>query len=386
MENIKSNLMIRLGLAFGVVLFTQCNSSNQDDGEGIEVMSSIGDENSIILTQPQFESMNMQWGTLENQNFAEEVKVQGEVKVPVEGIQDITPFYGGYVNGLKLIEGQEVRKGEVLFYLESPEFVRLQQNYLEAKSQLSYLKEEFDRQKTLYDEKIASQKGYLKAESEYQTTLAQAESLKKQLGMIHIDVSSLTAETIQDRIPVVSPISGFVESIHTVPGAFLPSASKAATLINTEHIHVELNVFEKDAIFMQKGQEVSFTLPDMPGQDFAAEIHMVGKAISEQRFIPVHAHVLDEALERKLVPGMFLEARIKLNPKEAWSLPSTAIISSEGVDYVLVQERTVDNGFQLAKVKVELGRQNDQLVEVLPNPNLDENAQILIKGGFNLLP
>jgi cobalt-zinc-cadmium efflux system membrane fusion protein len=263
--------------------------------------------------------------------------------------------------------------------------VKLQQDYLEASSQLNYLNEEFERQKTLFAEKIASQKGYLKAESDYKMTLARAESLKKQLGMIHVNTDNLTAETIQAKVPVVSPISGFVEAIFTVPGAFLPSASKAATLINTEHMHIELSVFEKDAINVREGQQVSFSMPDMPGQEFAAEVHVVGKAISEQRFVPIHAHLLDESLESKLVPGMFLEAKIKLEPQEGWSLPATAIIESDGISYVLVQSANNNGRFQLSKVEVKLGRKNDELVEIYPNTNLDENSKILIKGGFTLL-
>ena len=386
MEAIKSTFSWGLILILGSLFFVQCSSKTEEAATGIELQSMEGESDQLTLTQAQFDAMDMQWGNMVLKTFSEEVKVQGEIKIPVEGMQDITPFYGGYVSGLKLIEGQQIRKGEVLFYLESPEFVRLQQDYLEASSQLNYLKEEFERQKTLFGEKIASQKGYLKAESEYQTTLARAESLKKQLGMIHVNTDNLTATTIQVKVPVISPISGFVESIFTVPGAFLPSASKAATLINTSHMHIELSVFEKDAIHVEEGQLVSFTMPDMPGQEFQAKVHMVGKAISEQRFIPVHAHLIDESLESKLVPGMFLEAKIKLAPQEGWSLPASSVVNSDGVDYVLVQQGSNNIVFNLDKVEVKLGRQNDQLVEIYPNQKLDENSKILVKGGFTLLP
>jgi len=386
MEAIKSKIYAALFIVLGFAIVVGCNSKSGEGENDIESQSLESDSNHISLSQAQFDAMDMKWGGIGLKTFSEEIKVQGEVKIPVEGMQDITPFYGGYVSGLKLIEGQQIRKGEILFYLESPEFVKLQQDYLEASGQLKYLNEEYQRQKTLYAEKIASQKGYLKAESEYNITLARAESLKKQLGMIHVNTKNLTAETIQVKVPIISPISGFVESIFTVPGAYLPSASKAATLINTEHIHIELSVFEKDAVHVKEGQLVSFTMPDMPGQEFVAEVHVVGKAISEQRFVPIHAHLLDESLENKLVPGMFLEAKIKLEPQEGWSLPASAIVESDGTPYVLVQSAGSDGNFQLKKVEVKLGRQNDQLVEIIPNPNLDENSKILIKGGFTLLP
>ncbi|MBB6324985.1 cobalt-zinc-cadmium efflux system membrane fusion protein [Algoriphagus iocasae] len=385
MEAIQSKIYSGLLILVGLVFLIRC-SPKSEENSGAESMESIEvGSNQIGLTKEQFAAMDMKWGEMVLKTFSEEIKVQGQVKIPVEGMQDITPFFGGYVADLKLMEGQQIRKGEVLFYLESPEFVRLQQEYLETSSQLNFLKEEFERQKTLFGEKIASQKGYLKAESEYQSSLAKAESLKKQLGMIHVNADKLTPASIQTKVPVISPINGYVESVFTVPGAFLPSASKAATLISTEHMHIELSVFEKDAVNVTEGQHVAFTLPDMPGKTFDAKVYVVGKSISEQRLVPVHAHLIDESQEHSLVPGMYLEAKIKLEPQEGWSLPVSAVVAADGVDYVLVQSGSDEKGFYLDKVEVKLGRQNDDLVEIYPNPKLDENSIILVKGAFTML-
>jgi membrane fusion protein, heavy metal efflux system len=385
MEAIQSKIYSGLLILVGLVFLIRC-SPKSEENSGAESMESIEvGSNQIGLTKGQFAAMDMKWGEMVLKTFSEEIKVQGQVKIPVEGMQDITPFFGGYVADLKLMEGQQIRKGEVLFYLESPEFVRLQQEYLETSSQLNFLKEEFERQKTLFGEKIASQKGYLKAESEYQSSLAKAESLKKQLGMIHVNADKLTPASIQTKVPVISPINGYVESVFTVPGAFLPSASKAATLISTEHMHIELSVFEKDAVNVTEGQHVAFTLPDMPGKTFDAKVYVVGKSISEQRLVPVHAHLIDESQEHSLVPGMYLEAKIKLEPQEGWSLPVSAVVAADGVDYVLVQSGSDEKGFYLDKVEVKLGRQNDDLVEIYPNPKLNENSIILVKGAFTML-
>ncbi len=385
MEAIQSKIYSGLLILVGLVFLIRC-SPKSEENSGAESMESIEvGSNQIGLTKGQFAAMDMKWGEMVLKTFSEEIKVQGQVKIPVEGMQDISPFFGGYVADLKLMEGQQIRKGEVLFYLESPEFVRLQQEYLETSSQLNFLKEEFERQKTLFGEKIASQKGYLKAESEYQSSLAKAESLKKQLGMIHVNADKLTPASIQTKVPVISPINGYVESVFTVPGAFLPSASKAATLISTEHMHIELSVFEKDAVNVTEGQHVAFTLPDMPGKTFDAKVYVVGKSISEQRLVPVHAHLIDESQEHSLVPGMYLEAKIKLEPQEGWSLPVSAVVAADGVDYVLVQSGSDEKGFYLDKVEVKLGRQNDDLVEIYPNPKLDENSIILVKGAFTML-
>lgn len=371
-----------LVLALGLFL-TNCTSNEADSSEAIEVAGSP--ETGLILTQAQFDAMDMEWGSPVMDEFSEELKVQGMIKVPIEGMQTISAYFGGYVSGMKLLEGQAVRKGEVLFYLENPEFIRLQQDYLDAKSQLAYLKADFERQKTLFGEQIAAQKNYLKAEADYQSNLAKAESLKKQLAMINVNVDQLSPESIKSRVPVYSPISGFVESIHVVPGAFLPASEKAISIINKSHLHVEMSVFEKDAIRIKKGQKVSFYLPDMPSKKYMAEVFVVGQSINEQRFVNVHAELADESQASELVPGMFVDANIGMDPQQGWSLPSNALIETEDGYYMLVQKAKTETGFELQKILVKVGRQTLDRTEILPVEGITESTVILVKGGFNLL-
>jgi cobalt-zinc-cadmium efflux system membrane fusion protein len=329
--------------------------------------------------------MNMAWGKLETDKFSEEITVQGAVRVPVESMQDVTTYYGGYVSGLELLEGQSVKKGEVLFYLENPEFILLQQNYLEAKSQLNYLKAEYDRQKTLFDEQIASQKSYLKAEADYQSTRAKAESLKRQLGLLRINADELQPESIRSKIAIYSPIAGFVTEINAVPGAYVQPTDVPIRLISKAHLHIELMVFEKDATAIKKGQTVEVRVPELSSEIFIAEVFMVGQSINDARQINVHADLKDESKESLLVPGMFVEGKIQKDPQEAIAVLQTAVIESEGKMYVLVLREKNDSGFKLEKIEVETGKLGDGKIELLPNAKLSDTDQILIKGGFNLI-
>ena len=368
------------------LLFVQCTSSGESDSEGVEVEAGTSSGAFITVSQKQFETMKMKWGSPKMKEFSEGLSVQGMVKVPVEGIQEISAYFGGYVSGLNKLEGERVRKGEVMFYLENTDFIRLQQDYLEASSQLNYLQSEYERQKTLFGEKIASQKNYLKAEADYQATKAKAESLKRQLALININADQLKPENIRSKVPVLSPIAGFVDGIHLVQGSFLSVGGKAMTIISKEHLHIELVVFEKDAANIHKGQKVMVTIPDIPGKTLEAEVFVVGQSINNERQINVHAHLPDEKEEDLLFPGMFLEAKLIQDPKEAWVVPVTSVVASEGESYVLVQREKTEAGFKLEKIAVKTGLENDDMIELLPNEELDENSVILIYGGFNLLP
>lgn len=360
-------------------------SKNESSENGIEVTEAPGDSREIVLTEEQFRTMKMEWGPLQTGEFSEEISVQGSIQIPVEGMREISAYYGGYIQDLKLLEGQPVRRGELLFTLENPDFIRLQQDYLETKSQLTYLKSEFERQRTLASEQISAQKNFLKADADYQTALAKSESLKKQLSLIQIDGDQLTPESIKTKVPVTSPISGFVEDVFVVPGQFLPAAGKAVTLLSREHIHVELVLFEKDANRVHPGQKVEFISPDRPGEIMEAKIYVVGQSINEQRQINVHAHLVDEKQESKLTPGMFLQAKIQLDPQVSLAVPEESVLEVDQDRYILIQKSKTEKGYVLEKVKVIPGAKGKHYLAIQPEKVLDSTTVVLVKGGFNLL-
>jgi cobalt-zinc-cadmium efflux system membrane fusion protein len=377
----KSSSKILLAPVLALILLTSCAKKE----DGIEVGEAPSESTEIQLTEEQFQTMKMEWGELHTGEFSEEIAVQGTVQIPVEGMREITTYFGGYVQDLKLIEGEEVRKGQVLFTLENPEFLRLQQDYLETKSQLSYLKAEWERQKTLAQEQISAQKNFLKAEADYQAALAKTQSLKKQLALISIDGETLSPATMRSKISITSPIAGFVEEVLAVPGQFLPSAAKALALISKEHIHVELVLFEKDANKVHVGQLVEFTSPDRPDEVLKAKIKVVGKSINAQRQINVHADLIDEKEEAKLTPGMFLQARIQLDPQQSLAVPEESIIEVGEDYYILVQKSKSAGAFTLQKIKVTPGAKGKHYRAIATEVALDSTAVVLIKGGFNLL-
>jgi cobalt-zinc-cadmium efflux system membrane fusion protein len=385
MKSLQSNLS--LSALFILILSASAGCGNQEKSatQGIEVSEAPEGAGEIFLTNDQFKTMEMAWGSPEQGEFSSEISVQGTVRVPVEGMQEISAYFGGYVSDLKLMEGQAVRKGETLFSLESPDFIRLQQDYLEISSQLDYLKAEFERQKTLFGEQISAQKNYLKAEADYKGALAKSQSLKKQLGLININADELTPETIRAKVPVYSPVSGYVEDVFVVPGAFLPASGKALSLLNKDHLHVELILFEKDAHSVHPGQKVEVSLPDSPGKPLMAKIYLVGQSINAQRQINVHAHLLDEKDEEKLVPGTFVRARVQLDPQESWALPEDALVELDGDYYILVQKAKTTEGYQLTRTKVIPGAKSHSMIAIEPVEGLDEEAVVLVKGGFNLL-
>jgi cobalt-zinc-cadmium efflux system membrane fusion protein len=308
------------------------------------------------------------------------------IDVPPENKAAISAYFGGYVKKLSLLEGQYVNQGQVLFTLENPEYVEIQQDFLETKGQLAYLRSDYERQKNLVQDSVTSQKIYLKAESDYQVTLVRYESLKKKLNLMNLDPDLLTASNIRSEINLTAPISGTISQIHASRGMYLNPDDIALTIINADHIHLELNIFEKDLPAVKKGQEIRFKLQNDPYKEYEAEVHLVGNYIDpERRSASIHGHLEDEGQAALFTPGMYIEAEILCDVDTLRALPQSAVVSYDNKDYVLIFKGNQDGNFLFEKREVKIGRGNEEYAEILNASDFSANDEFLIEGAFNLI-
>ncbi|MEL0455021.1 efflux RND transporter periplasmic adaptor subunit [Flavobacteriaceae bacterium SZ-1-7] len=366
-------------LLFSLALSACGKSEKNNETNSIEEVNS----NEIVVTQSQFENENMQLGKLEEHTFNTGIKATGTIDVPPKNKAKISTFMGGYITKTPLLAGDKVKKGQVLVSLENPEFVELQQQYLEVAEQLNYLKSEFNRQKTLFDENITSQKNFLKAESTYKSSLAHYNGLRKKLAMLNINPTSVDQGKLTSTINLYSPIEGFITKVNVSNGMPVSEADVIMEIVDTDHIHLELSVFEKDILHIKKDQKILFQIPESSDKTFEAEVHLVGTTIDETtRIVKVHGHILNES-EANFIVGMFVEANILTEAFTAPALPKNAILGGEDGTFALALKEKKANNYYFEKIKLELGEETETQAVVLNAKDL-ENKEVLINGGFML--
>jgi cobalt-zinc-cadmium efflux system membrane fusion protein len=341
------------------------------------------DDGLVRVTQAQFQSAGMVISSPVMKDFDETIKVSGKIDVPPQNRAKVTTFIGGYVKSTQLLVGDRVSKGQALLTLENTAFIDIQKEYLEVAEQLKYLKSEFVRQKTLYDEKITSQKNYLKAESEYKRAMATYQSLKQKLILMHISPVQVEKGKFTSVITIYAPISGDIVIMNANVGMLMNPEDVILEIVDTDHLHLELAVFEKDILKVTKGQKIKFTVPEATKEVFNAEVHLVGKSIEgNDRTINVHGHLEDESKQR-LLTGMFVEAAIVFDTKKGLAVPTEAIIKENNKYYVFTLV-TNKNEYAFKKLAVSLGEQNEDFSEILPNTSINASTKILTKGVFDL--
>ncbi|WP_081210995.1 efflux RND transporter periplasmic adaptor subunit [Salegentibacter sediminis] len=340
--------------------------------------------NQIVISKAQFEDSELETGNLRESDFPEIVRSNGRIDVPPQNRTSINAFLGGYIRNIELLEGDRVSKGQFLVSLESTEYVQLQQDYMDVAGQLDYLKAEFERQQIMLKENITSRKSFLKAESDYNRAQAAAKSLQSKLRMLNIDPAAVEEGKIRSVVNIYSPIKGNASNISVSRGSFVSPTDQIMEIINSEHIHLELVVFEKDVRKIKEGQKIIFNTPEASNESFEAEVVLVGKTIDEQkRNVRVHGH-LPDSIASNFTVGMFVEALILTSEVKKSGLPEEAVVEQDGNYFVLVLEKEDEENYYFNKKSVSPGDTFNGVTS-LENPESLENQTILLKGAFKLI-
>jgi cobalt-zinc-cadmium efflux system membrane fusion protein len=371
-------------VSFCLVLALYSCGEPANETSVVEVANTAANDNLIEITQAQFDQKKMVLGSLEEKSFPIVVSANGMIDVPPENRAVVSATMGGYIKTTPLLIGDTVKKGQVLVTLENPEFVRLQQEYMEVNEQLTYLKSEYERQISLKAENITSQKSYLQAESLYKTALAKHTGLEKQLSMLNISPAQVRMGNINSVVSIYAPISGSITKVNITKGSYVSPASVILEIIDTDHIHLELSVFEKDIMKIKKGQKIDFSIPEASSDVFKAEVHLVGTSISANRTIKVHGHIDDDS-ENNFLTGMFVNATIITDSAFAKALPSDAIAEVDGTSYVLVLDKKEGDTYSFHQEEVQVEGSYKGYTRLKNSNLLTPETQFLTRGAFSLI-
>lgn len=343
---------------------------------------STTETNTVTVTETQFTSSGMEVNTLTAQPFQQYVATTGSITVPPDNEAVITPYFAGYVKNVSLLPGDEVKKGQVLFTIENPEYLAWQQQFLESKGKLSFLEDDYKRQQLLINDSITSTKAYSKALSAYQVEKAIYNGLKEKLQLLHINTANLSAGNMTAVTTVTAPISGVVTTMEISKGTYIGPQNVAMKVTNLEELHVELNVYEKDITKLKDGQQVIFYAQDNPDKKFEAEVHLVNKAIDPTtRTVNVHADLVQKENAQFLVPGMFLEAKVITNTQTFQALPTDAVVTIDDISYALLEMENET----YKKVIVKTGVTNSEFTQILNADKFAPKAKFITKGAYPLI-
>ena len=355
----------------------------------------------VELNEAQFKASSIELGTFSDKNLSEVIKANGYTKLPPQNQADVSVFTTGIVKTINVMEGQRASKGQTIATIESPEFTKIQESYLTSKSNLEYLKLEFERQKTLSDEEVNSKKVFQKTKSDYEIERARFNSLQKQLNTLHISGNGNSTATV----PVIAPISGNITEIYIKIGSNVEAGKPLMNIVDNSKLHVDLLVYEKDLFKVKQGQNVRFILTNQDNTEINGKIFSVGKSFeNETKSVAVHADISNN--QQKLIPGMYVNALIDAGANTVKALPSEAIIKADGKEFIFVleeghkeevahdekeghnhedgdkHEEAEGKTFHFQRIEVKTGTTQLGYTQVTLLQKIEPNAKIVLKGAY----
>lgn len=357
-----------------LILITGCTSKKQ-----VEEQPHTVSENTVTLTAEQIKNAGIETGIVQKQSLNSELKVHGLVDVPPQNIVSISFPLGGYLKNTKLLPGMHVNKGDVIAIMEDQGLIQLQQDYLIAQAKLQYTEKDFERQKMLNENKVNADKVYQQAQAEFASQKVLVKGYSEKLRLVGINPEKLTESNISRSVPVYSPIKGFVSKVNVNIGKYVNPSEVLFELINPDDIHAVLTVFEKDLSKVNPKQKVMVTFVDDPATAYECEVLLVTKNVDDNRSALVHCHF--EEQPKQLLPGMFLNARIKVRNANVTAVPEAAVVRYGNDEFVL--EDKGSNGFHL--LPVQTGMKEDGMVEVTSKDNDLTGKTVIIKNAYAVL-
>lgn len=342
MKNLSKYTII--GLLAMLLVLTACGDSKSETKENTEINAEMeeghseGEVEEVLLTEKQFNALQMKVDTLQMRNMSGYVAANGQLEVPPQNEATITTVVGANVVSIEVIEGDKVNKGQTVAYLSHPNIIQKQTDYLNAYSNSVFLKKEYERQKTLYDAGVGSGANFQKAEAEYQASRSMADGLEAQLQQLNVSSSGVRNGTIYQRVALRSPIEGFVQKVEVKTGQYVEPQTDLMEIVDTHHVHADLMVFEKDVYKVKEGQKVNFNVQSIKGKELTAEIYSVGKTF-EQNPKAIHVHAEIENKEGNLIPGMYIQGRIQTDNTITTAIPESAIAADGEKSFVFTAKK-----------------------------------------------
>jgi len=229
--------------------------------------------------------------------------------------------------------------------------------------------------------------------------------LQQQLQLMGINAASLQNGKLASVLSVRSPIAGIVSNVMVKIGSYTDVSTAVAEIVDNSQLHLDLFVYEKDLPKLKNNQLIHFTLTNNPGKEYDAQIFSLGSSFEgESKAVSVHAVVKGD--KSGLIDGMNITAVISLEKATVPAVPTEAIVTMAGQDYIFIvtekhdeaehaqgkdsirhddHKQPGEKGLTFEKIPVAKGTTDIGYTEITLLKDIPKDAKIVMKGAFFVL-
>ena len=343
------------------------------------------DFDNIPITEQQLKTVDLRLGEMQSRELDATLQVSGQLVLRAQSMGDVASLMGGIVRNILVKEGQTVHKNQIVATIENTDVVSLQREYFSAYKEAEMARLEMQRQQTLQQNGAGVKKTMQQAQKDYKVAEASVVGIGRQLQQMGISTKAVAQGKFTTVFPVHAPIAGTVSQITASLGSYADMQTPLMKIRDNRAVEADLNVFERDINKVKAGDRVVLSLTNQPGIKVTGTIYGINQYFNDGTKA-VAAHVrLDPQKDTRLFDGMYVQGSIATGRQLCNALPSKAIVTADGKNYVFLLNKTPKNGkYSFSRHEITTGVSQNGFTEISPCEHITKGKKVVVDNAFYL--
>ena len=308
-----------------------------------------------LFSVPQDQMAHLQVVPVEKAKLPRLLRLTGNVAYNAFQTTPVFSPIGGPVHELLVSPGQNVRAGQPLLTVNSPDYSAARSNYMKARVTFLLSEKICTRSQDLFAHGAIAEADLQQAEtsrSQAQADLQSSEDALRALGLKDPESMVKNPPKMTLQIPVLAPVGGEIVERLVGPGQLLQAgATQVFTISDISTVWVLVNVYQSDMAFVHAGDSVDITTDSYP-EAFHGKISYIAPAL-DPNTRTLQARIVTSNPGKKLKKDMYVTAAVQAGAiRDALTIPDAAVLrDTENQPFVYAQTK-VSNQFERRLVKV----------------------------------
>ena len=287
-------------------------------------------DSTVTLNESQLRSITI--ARVSERDFPVERRAVGHIDFNQNRTVSVYTPYAGRIVATFADLGDEVKKGQRLFTLESPDFISAQSNLISTAATFEQTTSALARAKALYEKKAIDQNDYESALANQHSAEGALRAARSSVAIFGKSAAQIEhiekSRNVEHNLIVKSPIAGRVTARSAAPGLYLQPGNPPApfTVADLSSVWLVAEVPEDESAGFKAGQRMSVTVAAYPQRIFTGKVNALGASIDpNSRRLMLRSEIKDPRHE--LLPEMFANFVIAVGPPErAPAVPVNGVV------------------------------------------------------------
>lgn len=383
--------ILKLFIIFSLaLLLTGCRSKNNDTAHNKR----------IVLTEAQEKNAKIQTSPLSGMDIELQITIPAQFKARNQSIERIYSPIDGKITNVFVEPGAILKVGQPIVQIKSDAISQIQLEFLEKildidaninelRAQYNLSLQNYNRERTLYNEKISSRADYETANAQLRKDKANLDALSiKRSSLINVYRQRLAVyggtidnviktKQIYPYITIKATKNGVLLERKVNPGEIVEQNRELFNLADLKTIWLVGYAFEKDSPYLHLGEAVTGTIEESTETINGVLSYVSPILDNTTKTLEVRADIPNKNF--KIKPNMYAEMYVNTGIAHVLAIPTDAVekFGDYNFAYVKIAPHTYEER------KVETGKKNNQYTEVLSGIKAGE--KVVTRGSFELL-